>query len=71
MLAEDFCFNMTLKYRAVGKSGDSDAKSKAEKRNEIFMADLLTFTGLCPEKYLQDVYNYVTRTKKDKIIYLL
>ena len=62
MIAEDFCFNMTLKYNAGQKN------EKAKKRNELFMSDLLTFTDVCPEKYLKEVYDYVSREKKDNYI---
>lgn len=62
MNKDDFYFNMRLKYRA----GENAKNSK--KRNELFSAELTTFTKYCPEVHLEDVFNHVSRTVKENYI---
>jgi len=62
MHKEDFFFNMKLKYSAGQKS------KNAEKRNDLFSAELNTFMKYCPEIHLEDVFNNISRSVKENYI---
>jgi len=49
MIADDFVFNLTTKYK----------DSKNRDRNLVFKEDLLRFIDKCPENNLQEMYEYI------------
>lgn len=49
MIADDFVFNLTTKYK----------DNKNRDRNLVFKEDILSFIDKCPENYLQEMYEYI------------
>lgn len=49
MIADDFVFNLTTKYK----------DNKNRDRNMVFKEDLLSFVDKCPETKLQEMYEYI------------
>ena len=61
MYKEDFVLKLSSKFKA--KNDDN--------RNDGFRDDLELFSSICPENYLQDVYNWISLTHKYSAPFLL
>ena len=61
MYKEDFVLKLSSKFKA--KNDDN--------RNDGFRDDLELFSQICPENYLQDVYNWISLTHKYSAPFLL